>query len=117
MSSYGSELQDRILQAGQRDDKYREIVHRLQKNTGAVTSTGDRDADYHRTTDGLVRFRDMIYVPNCSELKNLILREFHAKPYSGHLGYQKTLTMVNKFYYWPNMRKGVVEFVARCLDC
>lgn len=65
----------------------------------------------------LVRFRDMIYVSNCSELKKLILREFHAKPYLGHLGYQKTLTMVKKFYYWPNMRKDVAKFVARCLDC
>ena len=29
MSSYGIELQDRILQVGQRDDKYMEIMHRL----------------------------------------------------------------------------------------
>ena len=88
-----------------------EIMHRLQQRTGTGTSidvgtsTGDRDADYHLTTDGLVRFRDMIYVPNCSELEKLILREFHAKPYSGHLGYQKTLNVVKKFYYWPNLKK------------
>jgi len=30
MSSYGIELQDRILQAGQRDEKYLEIMHMLQ---------------------------------------------------------------------------------------
>jgi len=67
--------------------------------------------------DGLVRFRDMIYVLNCSELKKLILREFHAKPYSGHLRYLKTLTAVKKFYYWPNLKMEVAEFVARYLDC
>jgi len=49
-------------------------------------------------TNGLVRFINKIYVPNDSELKKLILREFHVKPYSGHLEYQKTLTMVKKFY-------------------
>lgn len=44
--------------------------------------------DYRLTADGMVRFRDRIYVSNCNELKNLILREFHVKPYSGHPGYQ-----------------------------
>lgn len=89
-----------------------DIMHRLQKSTG----TGDQDADYHLTTDGLVRFRDMIYVPNCSELTKLILREFHMKPYSGHPGYHKTSTIVNSLYYWPNLKKEVVEILARCLD-
>ena len=53
---------------------------------------------------------------NNSELKKVILREFHAKPYSGHPGYQKTLIVVKKFYYWPNMKKDVAEFVAMCFN-
>jgi len=44
---------------------------------GAGTSKGDQDADYHFMRNGLVRFRDRIYVLNCSELKNIILKEFH----------------------------------------
>ena len=51
-----------------------------------------------------------------SELKKVILREFHEKPYSGHPGYQKTLNVVNKFYYWLNLKRYVEKFVARCLD-
>lgn len=73
--------------------------------------------DYHLTVDGLVRFRDRIYVSNNSELKKLTLREFHDNPYSSHPGYQKTLTVVKKFYYWPNLKKEVTDFVVRCLDC
>lgn len=53
--------------------------------------------DYCLTTDGLVRFQDRIYVPDRSEVKKLILREFHEKLYSSHLGYQKTLTTVEIF--------------------
>jgi len=56
-------------------------------------------------------------VPDSSELKKVILRMFHAKPYSGLLGYQKTLTVVKRFYYWSNLKRDVVEFVARCFDC
>ena len=57
--------------------------------------------DYCLTMNGLVKFRDKISVPDNSELKKVILREFHTKPYSGHPGYQKTLTAVKRYYYWP----------------
>lgn len=73
--------------------------------------------EYHLTMDGLVRFMDMIYVSDDSELKKLILRELHVKPYLGHPRYRKTLIAVKKFYYWPNLKKEVEGFVARCLDC
>ena len=73
--------------------------------------------DYCLTADGLVRFRKRIYVPNNSELKKVILREFHAKPYSSHPSYHKILKKVNKLYYWPNLKRDVVEFLARLFNC
>lgn len=54
------------------------LMHRLQQGTS------DQDVDYHLATYALIRFRDMIYVPDNSDLKKNILREFHAKPYSFH---------------------------------
>ena len=72
--------------------------------------------DYHLTTNDLVRFKDMIYVLYDNELKKIILREFHVKPYSGHPGYQKTLATINTLYYWLNLKGYVADFVARCLD-
>jgi len=39
-----------------------------------------------------------------------------VKPYLGDPGYQNTLTIVNKFYYWSNLKKYVAKFVMRCLD-
>jgi len=129
MSSYGTDLQNRISQVGQQDVKYMEIVHWLQqgvgtctgigidsgigteKSIGTNTSTGigvgAQGMDYCLTMDGLVRFIDRIYVPDSSELKKVILREFHAKPYSGHPGYQNTLTAMNTFYYWLNLKRDL----------
>ena len=31
--------------------------------------------------------------------------ELHKRPYSGHLGYQKMITMTRKDLFWPNMEK------------
>lgn len=64
----------------------------------------------------MVRFRKKIYVPYGNELNNLILREVHVKTYLGHLGYQRTLTTVKKFYHWLNLKKEVDEFVSICVD-
>ena len=101
------------------------IVNRLQQSTGNGTGigtcngtgtcidVGEQGVDYCLTVGGLGRFRDMIYVPDISKLKKVILKEFHAKPYSGHPIYQKKLTVVKKIYYWSNLKKGVVDFVAR----
>ena len=112
VSSNGTELHDRILQVGQKDDKYMEIMQ-LQWSAGigigtctctgvgihAGIGTSDQDANYRLTTNGLVRFENRIYVPNCNELKKVISREFQAKPYSGHPSHQNTFTAMKKFYY------------------
>lgn len=72
---------------------YRDLMHRLQQGTC------DQDVDYHLTKDRLVMFRDIIYVPYSSEIKKIILREFHANSYLCHPGYHKTLTTVKTFCY------------------
>ena len=56
-------------------------------------------------------------MPNVLKVKLLILDEVHKTPYSGHPGYQKTVTMLRKEYFWPNMKSEVAEYIARCLDC
>ena len=110
MISYGRNLQDQILQAGQQDARYMELMLRLQHGTC------NHDMEYRITVDGLVIFRDKIYVLNDNDIKKTILRYFHAKPYSDHPRYQKALTTVNKFYHWYNLKKDVVELVAKCFD-
>ena len=42
--------------------------------------------DHCCTIEIVVRFRDKMYVPYSSELKKVILREFHVKPYSDDRG-------------------------------
>ena len=66
---------------------------------------------------GLLLYKDILYVPNVPKIKLLILNEFHKTPYSGHSGYQKTITMVRKDYFWPNMENELEECIARCFEC
>ena len=41
----------------------------------------------------------------------------HKKLYSGHPGYQKTITTLRKLFLWPSMKDEIEEYLARCQDC
>ena len=43
--------------------------------------------------------------------------ELHKIPYSGHLVYQKMITMTRKDFFWPNMKKEVEKYLGRCIEC
>ena len=58
-----------------------------------------------------------MYIPNVSKIKLLILNEIHKNPYSEHPGYQKTITMLRKDYFWPDMKNELAEYIARCFEC
>ena len=62
-------------------------------------------------------FKDKMYVPSVPKVKLLILDEIHKTTYSGHPGYPKTIIMLRKEYFWPNMKTEVVDYIARCLEC
>ena len=45
------------------------------------------------------------------------MNELHKRPYSGHPGYQKIITMTMKGFFWPNMKKEVAKYLACCIEC
>ena len=43
--------------------------------------------------------------------------EIHQAPYSGHLGYYKTITTTRNQYFWLGMKKDIDEYIAKCMKC
>jgi hypothetical protein len=84
----------------------------LLKNEGNLDGT-----DYNIDKNGILRFKNRIYVPNYVDLKLVILNELHKNPYSGHPGYQKMITTLRKQFYWPNMKSETTDYLSKCLDC
>ena len=41
----------------------------------------------------------------------------HNVPYVGHHGYQKTIPAVRSQFFWPRMKKDVVDYISRCMEC
>ncbi|GMJ13693.1 hypothetical protein HRI_005038600 [Hibiscus trionum] len=75
------------------------------------------DPDFAINSDGLLCFRNRICVPNNDDLRNQILREAHASPFSIHPGAVKMYKDLKEIYWWSGMKSKITDFVARCLTC
>jgi hypothetical protein len=61
--------------------------------------------------------KNRIYVPSSRELRNLVLKEMHDVPYAEHLDYQKTITVVRSQLFFLVIKKDVVDYITRCMEC
>ena len=68
-------------------------------------------------SDGLLRFKNQIYVLSNDELRMLILSEAHRVVYVAHLGVTKMREDLKPLFLWKGMKADIVNFVARCLEC
>jgi hypothetical protein len=112
ISMYMTEIKDRILEAANADLQYRGLVAKLQQRERPQTQ-----GSYTLGTNGLLLYKNIVYVPNVPELKLTILKEMHNVAYAGHPGYQKTMAAVKSHYFWPGLKKEIVEYISRCMEC
>ena len=54
-------------------------------------------------------------VPQLTDLREEILKEFHYSQFSVHLGGTKMYQDLRHQYYWSGMKRHVRDFVRRCL--
>jgi hypothetical protein len=60
---------------------------------------------FFEASDGQVQ----LVIPH--EYRQAIIESLHSSVLAGHLGIDKTIQRVKKFYYWPAMTK---EIISRC---
>lgn len=82
---------------------------------------GESDTDYafdsagmlFRLVDGEPRF----YVPDAPELRTALLREAHDSVVAGHLGAAKTLEVLSRTFWWPQMSTTIHDYCRSCDGC
>ena len=72
---------------------------------------------YSLDEKGLILYKNRLYVANIPKIKFLILNEIDNSPYYGHPHYQKIITILRKYYFWPNMKNELEEYIASCFEC
>ncbi|XP_074314964.1 uncharacterized protein LOC141651141 [Silene latifolia] len=58
-----------------------------------------------------------IFVPKAAGLRKMLLQECHDTLWAGHPGWQRTLCLLKRSYYWPQMKDDVMEYTKTCLIC
>jgi transposase InsO family protein len=68
-------------------------------------------------TDGYY-FRDKaLVIPLHGHLRESILYMHHNAPWAGHLGWNRTVELIAKSYWWPGMSADVSDYVRSCNSC
>jgi len=67
--------------------------------------------------NGMMYMGAALAVPDYDDLRAQVIRECHSTPYSAHPGRDKTLSLLSRYFWWPNMSQDVAMFVAHCDSC
>ena len=67
--------------------------------------------------DGIILFKNRVYVPNDRDIRWSIITETHESPVSGHPGHLKMLYLLKEWFYWPGMAVMTKQFTDGCATC
>eukprot|EP00253_Pinus_taeda_P031491 PITA_31491 len=112
ISGWKSPFLEIIKEIADQDTEYQQLKLQIQQ-----FAREDNQQEYELDDAGRIYFKKRLYVPNQSRIRNLIMDEFHVSHYAGHPGYQKIITTIRKEYFWPRMKKNIVEYLPWCLEC
>ena len=102
-------LLSRVIESQVQDAELVSIRGRVQLGTA--------DEGWAIHTDGSLRYRGRVVVPQSTDLREEILREFHCSRFAVHPGGTKMYHDLRHQYYWSGMKRHVGDFVRRCLTC
>ena len=77
--------------------------------------TGEKGWTVH--SNGSLRYRGRVVVPQLTDLREDILRESHCSRFAMHLGGMKMYQDLRHQYYWRGKKRHIGDFVRRCLTC
>ena len=102
-------LLSRVIESQGQDIEIVSIRDRVQ--------SGTIDEGWAIHTDGSLRYRGRVIVPQLTNLREKILREFHCSRFAVHSGGTKMYRDLCRQYYCCRMKQHVGDFVRRCLTC
>nr|GEX15209.1 hypothetical protein [Tanacetum cinerariifolium] len=75
------------------------------------------DEIIEQKSDGNLYYLDQIWVPLKGEVRTLIMDEAHKSKYFVHQWADKMYYDLRDRYWWPEIKKDIVEYVITCSTC
>ena len=102
-------LLSRVIESQVQDVELVSIKGRVQSGTA--------DEGWAIHTYGSLRYRGRVVVPQSTDLREEVLKEFHYSRFAVHPGGTKMYHDLRCQYYWSGIKRHVGDFVRRCLTC
>ena len=67
--------------------------------------------------DGILFRKGKVWIPSDPSLRKLIMESEHDSRVAGHMGMDKTMEIVDRNFYWPEMANNIEDYVRSCEDC
>jgi transposase InsO family protein len=67
--------------------------------------------------DGLIRYKNRLWLPANDTLTAKVIEAFHASPVGGHSGIPVTVRRLKNLFYWKGLKTQVHTFVKECMVC
>ncbi|KAL0445817.1 UNVERIFIED_CONTAM: Transposon Tf2-11 polyprotein [Sesamum latifolium] len=97
-------------------DRARELLPKDSAAQGLVHLVEQGKARQFLVEDGLLMTKgNRLYVPKGGDLRKSLISKCHDTLWVGHQGEERTYTLVQRAYYWPQMRDDVETYVRTCL--
>ncbi|PNX92586.1 Ty3/gypsy retrotransposon protein, partial [Trifolium pratense] len=79
--------------------------------------TAKESTQQYSFKEGLVYFKNRLFLPEGNNLRTTILNEYHSTPTAGHSSLQPTLARLSASFLWPGIYRDVKQFIQQCLVC
>ena len=122
--SLAKDLREAIKTGQNQDSRWVDLISQLTstQDKEKITRRSNLSTDWRHSGNArqrktACRAHWRIVIPDVPEIKQQIMREMHEIPYSGHLGYHKTLKKIQQSFYWPEHTLEIRDYVLGCSVC
>jgi len=109
-TNYEPSLIVKVVRAGSEDQEWCERKVELNQRI----SLGQELPKNWRLKDGMLYFKNRLYIPNNDELKTEIAKGCHDSQVAGHFGMEKTIEIVTRDFYWDKLTQWMNDYFRSC---